>query len=445
MDKQYKVGVVGATGMVGQRFVTLLENHPWFKLTTLAASGRSAGKTYEEAVGSRWAMTTPMPESVKKMVVLDASKVEAVASQVDFIFCAVNMPKDEIKALEEAYAKAECPVVSNNSANRFTPDVPMVVPEINADHIDIIPAQRKRLGTKRGFIAVKSNCSLQSYVPALHPLMKDFGVSKALVCTYQAISGAGKTFDRMPEIIDNVIPYIGGEEEKSEREPLKLWGHIEGDHIVNAEKPVITAQCFRVPVSDGHTAAVFVSFDKKPSKEEILKAWAEFRGPAQELNLPSAPKQFLHYFEENDRPQPKLDRNTEHGMAVCIGRLREDTLFDYKFACMSHNTLRGAAGGTALMLADAINEENDGAYHYVYDRSAVRQKRDPKEIGISAVRGGSIVGDHEVLFCGPDEVITLRHTAYSRNIFANGAINAAVYLAKKEPGLYNMSNMIAEM
>ena len=328
MDKQYKVGVVGATGMVGQRFVTLLENHPWFKLTTLAASGRSAGKTYEEAVGSRWAMTAPMPESVKKMVVLDASKVEEVASQVDFIFCAVNMPKDEIKALEEAYAKAECPVVSNNSANRLTPDVPMVVPEINDDH-------------------------LQSYVPALHPLMKDFGVSKALVCTYQAISGAGKTFDRMPEIIDNVIPYIGGEEEKSEREPLKLWGHIEGDHIVNAEKPVITAQCFRVPVSDGHTAAVFVSFDKKPSKEEILKAWAEFRGPAQELDLPSAPKQFLHYFEENDRPQPKLDRNTENGMAVCIGRLREDTLFDYKFACMSHNTLRGAAGG-AVLLAELL-------------------------------------------------------------------------------------------
>ena len=349
MDRQYKVGIVGATGMVGQRFVTLLENHPWFKLTVLAASGRSAGKSYEDAVGSRWAMTTPMPESVKKMTVLDASKVEEVASQVDFVFCAVNMPKDEIKALEEAYAKAECPVVSNNSAHRFTSDVPMVVPEINADHIEIIPAQRKRLGTKRGFIAVKSNCSLQSYVPALHPLMKDFGVSKALVCTYQAISGAGKTFDRMPEIVDNVIPYIGGEEEKSEREPLKLWGHIEGDQIVNAEKPTITAQCFRVPVSDGHTAAVFVSFDKKPTKEQMLEAWANFRGPAQELNLPSAPKQFLHYFEENDRPQPKLDRNTEHGMAVCIGRLREDTLFDYKFACMSHNTLRGAAGGAVLL------------------------------------------------------------------------------------------------
>ena len=353
MDRQYKVGIVGATGMVGQRFVTLLENHPWFKLTVLAASGRSAGKSYEDAVGSRWAMTTPMPESVKKMTVLDASKVEEVASQVDFVFCAVNMPKDEIKALEEAYAKAECPVVSNNSAHRFTPDVPMVVPEINADHIEIIPAQRKRLGTKRGFIAVKSNCSLQSYVPALHPLMKDFGVSKALVCTYQAISGAGKTFDRMPEIVDNVIPYIGGEEEKSEREPLKLWGHIEGDQIVNAEKPVITAQCFRVPVSDGHTAAVFVSFDKKPIKEQMLEAWANFRGPAQELNLPSAPKQFLHYFTEPDRPQPKLDRNTENGMAVCIGRLREDTLFDYKFACMSHNTLRGAAGG-AVLLAELL-------------------------------------------------------------------------------------------
>ena len=351
--KQYKVGVVGATGMVGQRFITLLENHPWFKLTALAASARSAGKTYEDAVGSRWLMKTPMPEAVKKMVVLDASKVEEVAAQVDFVFCAVNMKKDEIKALEEAYAKAECPVVSNNSAHRMTPDVPMVVPEINADHLEIIPAQRKRLGTKRGFIAVKSNCSLQSYVPALHPLMKDFGVSKALVCTYQAISGAGKTFDRMPEIVDNVIPYIGGEEEKSEQEPLKLWGHIEGDHIVNAEKPVITAQCFRVPVSDGHTAAVFVSFEKKPTKEQILEAWANFRGPAQELDLPSAPKQFLHYFTEPDRPQPKLDRNTENGMAVCIGRLREDTLFDYKFACMSHNTLRGAAGG-AVLLAELL-------------------------------------------------------------------------------------------
>ena len=353
MEKQYKVGIVGATGMVGQRFVTLLENHPWFKLTVLAASGRSAGKTYEEAVGPRWAMTSPMPESVKKMVVLDASKVEEVASQVDFIFCAVNMPKDEIKALEEAYAKAECPVVSNNSANRFTPDVPMVVPEINADHIEIIPAQRKRLGTKRGFIAVKSNCSLQSYVPALHPLMKEFGVNKALVCTYQAISGAGKTFDRMPEIIDNVIPYIGGEEEKSEQEPLKLWGHIDGDKIVPATAPSITAQCLRVPVSDGHMGAVFVSFDKKPTKEEILKTWKEFHGPAQDLDLPSAPKQFLHYFEEDDRPQPKLDRMIENGMAVSIGRLREDTQYDYKFVCLSHNTLRGAAGG-AVLLAELL-------------------------------------------------------------------------------------------
>ena len=352
--EKFRVGIIGATGMVGQRFVLLTANHPWFTPVVLAASAHSAGKTYAQAIEGKWHMAEPIPESVKSMIVMDAeADAEEIARQVDFVFCAVNMKKDEIKALEEAYAKAECPVVSNNSANRFTPDVPMVVPEINADHIEIIPAQRKRLGTKRGFIAVKSNCSLQSYVPALHPLMKDFGVSKALVCTYQAISGAGKTFDRMPEIIDNVIPYIGGEEEKSEREPLKLWGHIEGDHIVNAEKPVITAQCFRVPVSDGHTAAVFVSFDKKPSKEEILKAWAEFRGPAQELDLPSAPKQFLHYFEENDRPQPKLDRNTEHGMAVCIGRLREDTLFDYKFACMSHNTLRGAAGG-AVLLAELL-------------------------------------------------------------------------------------------
>ena len=351
--KQYKVGVVGATGMVGQRFITLLENHPWFKLTALAASARSAGKTYEDAVGSRWLMKTPMPEAVKKMVVLDASKVEEVAAQVDFVFCAVNMKKDEIKALEEAYAKAECPVVSNNSAYRMTPDVPMVVPEINADHLEIIPAQRKRLGTKRGFIAVKSNCSLQSYVPALHPLMKDYGVTKCLVCTYQAISGAGKTFETFPDILDNVIPYIGGEEEKSEQEPLKLWGHIESDKIVPATAPSITAQCLRVPVSDGHMGAVFVSFDKKPTKEEILKTWKEFHGPAQDLDLPSAPKQFLHYFEEDDRPQPKLDRMIENGMAVSIGRLREDTQYDYKFVCLSHNTLRGAAGG-AVLLAELL-------------------------------------------------------------------------------------------
>ena len=353
MSEKIKVGILGATGMVGQRFVTLLENHPWFELVTLAASAHSAGKTYEEAIGGRWKMETPMPEFVKNMVVKNVADVEDVVKDVDFVFSAVNMPKDEIRAIEEEYAKTETPVVSNNSAHRWTPDVPMVVPEINADHIRIIDAQRKRLGTKRGFIAVKSNCSLQSYVPALHPLMKEFGVNKALVCTYQAISGAGKTFDRMPEIVDNVIPYIGGEEEKSEREPLKLWGHIEGNQIVNAEKPTITAQCFRVPVSDGHTAAVFVSFDKKPTQEQMLEAWANFRGPAQELNLPSAPKQFLHYFTEPDRPQPKLDRNTENGMAVCIGRLREDTLFDYKFACMSHNTLRGAAGG-AVLLAELL-------------------------------------------------------------------------------------------
>lgn len=350
--KQYNVGVVGATGMVGQRFVTLLENHPWFKLTTLAASARSAGKTYAEAVGSRWMMQTPMPDSVKEMVVLDAANVEEVASRVDFVFCAVNMKKEEIKALEEAYAKAECPVVSNNSAHRMTPDVPMVVPEINAEHIEIIPAQRERLGTKRGFIAVKSNCSLQSYVPALHPL-REYGITKCLVCTYQAISGAGKNFDTFPEILDNVIPYIGGEEEKSEQEPLKLWGRIEGKQIVPAAAPSFTAQCLRVPVSDGHMGAVFVSFEKKPTKEEILRAWQTFSGPAQALQLPSAPKQFLHYFEENDRPQPKLDRMLENGMAVSIGRLREDTQYDYKFVCLSHNTLRGAAGG-AVLLAELL-------------------------------------------------------------------------------------------
>ena len=346
--KQYNVGVIGATGMVGQRFITLLENHPWFNLVALAASARSAGKTYEEAVGSRWLMKTPMPESVKKMVVLDAANVEEVAAKVDFVFCAVNMKKDEIKALEEAYAKAECPVVSNNSAHRFTPDVPMVVPEINADHIDIIPAQRKRLGTKRGFVAVKSNCSLQSYVPALHPLRK-YGISDVLVCTYQAISGAGKTFETFPDILDNVIPYIGGEEEKSEREPLKIWGSIKDGVIVPVESPSITAQCLRVACSDGHMAAVFVSFDKKPSIDEIKEKWASFAGEPQKLDLPSAPKQFLRYFEEPDRPQTRLDRNLENGMAVSIGRLREDTQYDYKFVCLSHNTLRGAAGGGVLL------------------------------------------------------------------------------------------------
>ena len=351
--KKYNVGIIGATGMVGQRFATLLENHPWFNVVCLAASPRSAGKTYEEAVGSRWAMTTPMPESMKKMVMFDATgDVEKIAGLVDFVFCAVDMKKDEIKALEEAYAKAECPVVSNNSAHRHTDDVPMVVPEINPEHIEIIKSQRERLGTKRGFIAVKSNCSIQSYVPALHPLMK-FGVSKVLACTYQAISGAGKTFETWPEMVDNLIPFIGGEEEKSEKEPLKVWGKIEGGKIVDAVKPEITTQCLRVPVSNGHTAAVFVSFDNKPSKEEILQAWKEFAGVPQELELPSAPKQFLNYFEEDNRPQAKLDRMLEGGMAVSIGRLREDTQYDYKFVCLSHNTLRGAAGG-AVLLAELL-------------------------------------------------------------------------------------------
>ena len=298
-------------------------------------------------------MQTPMPEFVKKMSVYDMDKdFDEIVSKVDFVFCAVNMPKDEIKALEERYAKAEVPVVSNNSANRWTPDVPMILPEVNPEHTKVIEAQKKRLGTTRGFIAVKPNCSIQSYAPALAAL-REFEPKLVVATTYQAISGAGKTFEQWPEMVENIIPYIGGEEEKSEQEPLKLWGHIEGDQIINAEKPVITAQCFRVPVSDGHTAAVFVSFDKKPTKEQMLEAWANFRGPAQELNLPSAPKQFLHYFTEPDRPQPKLDRNTENGMAVCIGRLREDTLFDYKFACMSHNTLRGAAGG-AVLLAELL-------------------------------------------------------------------------------------------
>ncbi len=347
--KQFNVGIIGATGMVGQRFATLLENHPWFNVKALAASPRSAGKTYEEAVGSRWAMKVPMPEKMKNMIIFNAVEdIEKIGELVDFVFCAVDMKKDEIKALEERYAKAEIPVVSNNSAHRSTPDVPMVVPEINDDHIEIIASQKKRLGTKKGFIAVKSNCSIQSYVPALNPL-REFGLKKVLACTYQAISGAGKTFETWPEMIDNLIPFIGGEEEKSEQEPLKVWGHIEGDKIVNATEPAITTQCLRVPVSDGHTAAVFVSFDKKPSKEEILKKWAEFKGAPQELKLPSAPKQFIHYFEEDNRPQAKLDRNLEGGMAVSTGRLREDTQYDYKFVCLSHNTLRGAAGGGVLL------------------------------------------------------------------------------------------------
>jgi len=349
MDKHYKVGIIGATGMVGQRFISLLHDHPWFEITALAASPRSAGKAYEEALGGRWVMKTELPEKIKIMTVLDAqADIEKIASLVDFVFCAVDMKKDEIKALEEAYAKAECPVVSNNSANRFTPDVPMIVPEINGKHCEVIAAQKERLGTKRGFIAVKSNCSLQSYVPALYPLDEKFGVEDVLVCTYQAISGAGKTFERWPEMVDNVIPYIGGEEEKSEQEPLKIWGKIEDGVIVPATKPHFTAQCLRVPVSDGHMAAVFVRFKNKPSKEEIIAVWKNFSGRPQELELPHAPKQFLNYFTEDNMPQTKLHRDLEGGMAVSIGRLREDTQYDYKFVCLSHNTLRGAAGGAVL-------------------------------------------------------------------------------------------------
>lgn len=353
--KKYNVGIIGATGMVGQRFITLLENHPWFDLKVLAASERSAGKKYSEALGSRWAMKEEMPESVKDMVVLNATAdIEKIASEVDFVFCAVDMKKDEIKKLEEAYAKAECPVVSNNSAHRHTDDVPMIIPEINADHLEIIKSQRERLGTKKGFIAVKSNCSLQSYVPALHPLKK-YGLTKVLATTYQAISGAGKTFERWPEMVDNLIPYIGGEEEKSEVEPLKIWGTIENGKFKYCDDVAITSQCLRVPVSDGHTAAVFMSFEdgKKPSIEQIKKDWAEFAGEPQKLNLPHAPKQFLNYCEEPDQPQIKTARELEGGMAISVGRLREDSQYDYKFVCMSHNTLRGAAGG-AVLLAELL-------------------------------------------------------------------------------------------
>lgn len=347
--KQYNVAVIGATGMVGQRFISLLEHHPWFHVTTLAASAHSAGKTYEQAVSGRWMMSTPIPEAAKSIVVKDAvADAEEIAHSVDFAFCAVDMKKDEIRALEETYAKYECPVMSNNSAHRFTPDVPMMIPEINDDHAQIIEAQRKRLGTKRGFVAVKSNCSLQSYVPALHPL-KEWGITKVLACTYQAISGAGKNFETWPEMVDNVIPFIGGEEEKSEKEPLKIWGTVSDSEIIPASTPSITTQCIRVPVTDGHLAAVFVSFEKKPTIEEIKNAWKNFAGYPQQHNLPSAPKQFLTYFEEDNRPQIKLDRNLENGMGVSVGRLREDSQYDYKFVCLSHNTIRGAAGGAVLM------------------------------------------------------------------------------------------------
>ena len=347
--KQYNVAVIGATGMVGQRFISLLEHHPWLHVTTLAASAHSAGKTYEQAVSGRWMMSTPIPEAAKSIVVKDAvADAEEIAHSVDFAFCAVDMNKDEIRALEETSAKYECPVMSNNSAHRFTPDVPMMIPEINDDHAQIIEAQRKRLGTKRGFVAVKSNCSLQSYVPALHPL-KEWGITKVLACTYQAISGAGKNFETWPEMVDNVIPFIGGEEEKSEKEPLKIWGTVSDSEIIPASTPSITTQCIRVPVTDGHLAAVFVSFEKKPTIEEIKNAWKNFAGYPQQHNLPSAPKQFLTYFEEDNRPQTKLDRNLENGMGVSVGRLREDSQYDYKFVCLSHNTIRGAAGGAVLM------------------------------------------------------------------------------------------------
>ncbi len=351
--KKYKVGIVGATGMVGQRFITLLDNHPWFDITALAASSRSAGKQYKEVAEKRWMMDVPYSDKVGEMVVMDATAdVEKIASMVDFVFCAVDMKKDEIKALEEEYAKHECPVVSNNSAHRHTPDVPMVIPELNPEHTAVIESQRKRLGTKRGFVAVKSNCSLQSYVPAIHPLNK-FGVKDVLVCTYQAISGAGKNFETWPEMVDNVIPFIGGEEEKSEIEPLKIYGKVEGDEIVPATSPAFTAQCIRVPVTNGHMGAVFVRFENKPSKEEIIEIWDNFKGVPQELDLPSAPKKFLNYFVEDNMPQTKLQRELEGGMAVSIGRLREDTQYDYKFVCLSHNTLRGAAGG-AVLLAELL-------------------------------------------------------------------------------------------
>jgi len=355
MSNKLKVGIVGGTGMVGQRFITLLDNHPWFEVVSIAASEKSSGKSYLEAVEGRWKLNAPIPEKVKNIIVKNAADVEDVAKDVDFVFCAVDMKKDEIRALEEAYAKTDTPVVSNNSAHRWTPDVPMVIPELNDSHLAVIESQRKRLGVKNGFIAVKPNCSIQSYVPALHPL-RQFGVSKVTACTYQAISGAGKTFADWPEMVDNIIPFISGEEEKSEQEPLKIWGSVEGSEIVKAKSPIITTQCIRVPALDGHMAAVFVSFDKKPSKDEILSLWESFKGKPQELGLPSAPKQFLKYMVEENRPQTRLDRDYENGMGVTIGRLREDTIFDYKFVCLSHNTVRGAAGG-AVLIAELLKAE----------------------------------------------------------------------------------------
>ena len=347
MKKKLKVGVLGATGMVGQRFISLLAEHPWYEVVTVAASPRSAGKTYEEAVGGRWKMKTPMPECVKSLVVMNVNEVEKVAAGVDFVFSAVDMTKDEIRAIEEAYARTETPVVSNNSAHRWTPDVPMVIPEVNPEHFKVIEFQKKRLGTKRGFIAVKPNCSIQSYAPVLSA-WKEFEPYEVVATTYQAISGAGKTFKDWPEMVENIIPYIGGEEEKSEQEPLRIWGEIKDGVIVKASEPVITCQCIRVPVLDGHTAAVFVKFRKKPSKEQLIEKLTAFKGLPQELELPSAPKQFIQYLEEDNRPQVKLDVDFERGMGVSVGHLREDTVYDYKFVGLSHNTLRGAAGGAVL-------------------------------------------------------------------------------------------------
>ena len=344
---KYRVGVIGATGMVGQRFLSLLSEHPWFDVTALYASARSAGKPYSEAVAGRWVFDWPIPERFAGMTVNSVDDLAGIADAVDFVFCAVDMPKDQIRALEEAVAKTETPVVSNNSANRWTDDVPVFVPEVNADHAAVIEAQRRRLGTVRGFVTAKPNCSIQSYVPALSPL-RPFGLKQIVACTYQAISGAGKTFARWPEMVDNVIPYIGGEEEKSEREPLKIWGRVENGKIVPAERPVISAQCYRVAASDGHMAAVSVSFDEKPPRDEIIDIWRAYEGEPQKLKLPSAPARFITYFDEPDRPQTRLDRETEKGMGVCVGRLREDNIFDYKFACLSHNTIRGAAGGAIL-------------------------------------------------------------------------------------------------
>lgn len=347
MSEKLRVGILGATGMVGQRFITLLEKHPWFEVVTVAASPRSAGKTYDEAVDGRWKMTAPIPEHVKNLIVMNINEVEKVSSTVDFVFSAVDMSKEEIKAIEEAYAKTETPVISNNSAHRWTPDVPMVIPEINSDHYEIIKYQRERLGTKRGFITVKPNCSIQSYTPALHAI-KQFGIKTVLATTYQALSGAGKTFKDWPEMIENVIPFIGGEEEKSEQEPLKIWGHINNGKIEKAEGPVITTQCIRVPVPDGHTAAIFINLENKVSKEEIIDCWRNYSGEPQKLNLPSAPKHFIQYMEDDNRPQVALDVNWENGFGISVGRLREDIVFDYKFIGLSHNTIRGAAGGAIL-------------------------------------------------------------------------------------------------